>query len=194
MFRYLAREKIAAIVSRGGEPDPDAPNDMNSMRFWTTKMREESQVEGTTFSAEIGAAVNPNSVLPVFGQSAPVATLSQVPDVAGFLRSNPLQDFAAGSTAVAARALTALFAYIFNVKTTKNFHVFLFQIYSRGPGPKNKARAKPKASAEGKGPLGLKLAGKSLADKIAAARWGLTSPFPFSISPFSFCSNSEVVK
>lgn len=157
-------------------------------------MREESQVEGTTFSAEIGAAVNPNSVLPVFGQSAPVATLSQVPDVAGFLRSNPLQDFAAGSTAVAARALTALFAYIFNVKTTKNFHVFLVQIYSRGPGPKNKARAKPKASAEGKGPLGLKLAGKSLADKIAAARWGLTSPFPFSISPFSFCSNSEVVK
>ena len=33
-------------------------------------MREESQVEGTTFSAEIGANVNPNSVLPAFGESA----------------------------------------------------------------------------------------------------------------------------
>lgn len=68
---------------------------------------------------------------------------------------------------------------------TKGFHVFLVQI-SQGPAAKHKAKAKPKASAEGKGPLGLKLAGKTLPDKIAAARWGLTSPFLFSISPLIY--------
>ena len=82
-------------------------------------MREESQVEGTTFSAEIGANVSPNSVLPAFGESAPVAMVSQVPDVASFLRSNPVQD-SATSTAPVARALTAPFCFGLHIQCNKH--------------------------------------------------------------------------
>ena len=74
---------------------------------------------------------------------------------------------------------------IFSV--TNTFYVFLVQI-SVGAGSKAKAKAKPKASAEGKGPLGLKLAGKTLPDKIAAARWGLTSLFLCSIFHLEYIS------
>ena len=93
--RYLPRKKIDAILRRGDSvPDPDVPDDLESIRFWCFTSgkytdREKVKVTGSTkanvrTTAEgVGSLVNgveiPGSITPA--SSAAMPTLASLTDV-----------------------------------------------------------------------------------------------------------------
>ena len=52
------RSKIEALIKKGGEPDPDCPEDVASMRFWATTGASYQDKECSRVAMEAQAGIN----------------------------------------------------------------------------------------------------------------------------------------
>ena len=91
------RQKIAGCMARGGTPDPDCPNDVNSYRYWAYTGASEQTVGENESTTQVVGRVNPADAIHAlaFGP-APVAGLGAPP-------ADPLQ-FARAAIADASQA------------------------------------------------------------------------------------------
>ena len=85
LFTYPdSRTKIAAVTAKGGLPDPDAPNDFESMRFWCTKKLVKTARDTSTVKASVAARVQGQAALSVLCSSVGRSTVA-VPDTQALL-------------------------------------------------------------------------------------------------------------
>eukprot|EP00438_Fugacium_kawagutii_P010457 Skav232995 [mRNA] locus=scaffold387:175239:177630:- [translate_table: standard] len=84
----FSETKIAAVIAKGGDPDPDCPNDLESMRFWAFVAKKENTLEATRMKVKVQSQVNPAHALQALTASSSSFT-SAVPDVAAFMSSQP---------------------------------------------------------------------------------------------------------
>lgn len=153
-------------MAKGGEPDPDCPNDLESMRFWCFVAKKEDTLEATRMKVQVQGQVNAAHALQAFTAASPSFT-TPVPDVNALMNTQPALPVPGTPQAAAAvparRGLRVLYSFVGELS-----HVSL-------PAGGAKAKAQAKAKAKGTGPLGLALAGKSLKEKIGLARTGLSA-------------------
>ena len=64
------RPKIDAVVGRGGTPDPDCPNDPDSVRFWTLVARKRSGREVEKSQTKLQGNLRPEDVLRALSEAA----------------------------------------------------------------------------------------------------------------------------
>ena len=72
-------------MARGGERDPDAPNDEESMLFWSTKRKSEDDVDRSVISASMEGQVRAQDVMGALHMELPRAAVAHVTDAAGLL-------------------------------------------------------------------------------------------------------------
>lgn len=151
-------------MAKGGEPDPDCPNDLESMRFWCFVAKKEDTLEATRMKVKVQGQVNAAHALQAF-TAASASFTTPVPDVNALMSTQPALPVPGTPQAAAAvparRGLRVLYTFVGALS-----HVSL---------PAGGAKAKAKAKAKATGPLGLALAGKSLKEKIGLARAGLSA-------------------
>ena len=72
-------------MARGGERDPDAPNDEESMLFWSIKRKSEDDVDKSVISASMEGRVQAQDILGALHTELPRAAVAHVTDAAGLL-------------------------------------------------------------------------------------------------------------
>ena len=156
-------------MARGGERDPDAPNDEESMLFWSIKRKSEDDVDKSVISASMEGRVQAQDILGALHTELPRAAVAHVTDAAGLL----VQTAASAASKAAnmlpppapTRSLVCPCDHVWDV-------FFHLDTPCRS-GAKAKAKAKNAAGGADRGPLGLKLAGKNLKEKVTLVRAAL---------------------
>lgn len=111
----LVRTKIAAVVAKGGIPDPDAPGDVASTRYWVHLGMEESTQDETRSSVTFQGHITGQAAMAAFGvrDNVPQAA-APVADPLAVVRQQ-LQNVAVGSQEVPARHAYVRILAAFNV-------------------------------------------------------------------------------
>lgn len=93
LLHPCARAKIQAVVARGGQPDPDCPNDLASVRYRVSLSLEENELWEEEQEMSVRANVNPHDALRIMRSNDPTVHTAKAADPVQLVRDQ-LQAFA----------------------------------------------------------------------------------------------------
>lgn len=169
-LKQLLRAKIQALIAQGnGEADELLPDRADLVRYWVVTGRKRTRKNQYDLTATMRGAMTGHDVMPAFQAVAALGSVAPrhpLPDVAGY---------AASSMPSPAGAFPITFVRKFNwfFRALSHASVCLGSPEQLAVA-KPKAKGKAKAKAANKGPLGLKLEGRSVEDRVASLRAALS--------------------
>ena len=148
MAGFPLRAKIQALLQKGGEADPDAPNDPESYLYWVTKKKSVDGREGTKFKSEVQAQVTAQSAMDAFTVDPGAATRLALPDIKAMMDSMPATPNSVGPSVPASSAPLRGVRELFLPLVCLNCVCFhddgVSSILSLQEAPKPNARLRPK--------------------------------------------------